>query len=546
LVGRGCRVVLVSDMYLPVSCIESILQRAGVQGYKRLYLSSATGLTKSHGTVWQRIRADFGMAREEEIIHLGENPHSDGSIAQRYGVRPFLLTEHSQRIISSSYRPVGNWLQDACQSLLSQSIKKHQDNPHIDPYWLVLAYLLVVPATIGMAGFVKRLAEKEKNSRIFFLARDGLIFQKAFEAAWREPNAPPSRYVWCSRRCLNMAMITKLDDADIDFLVSGAERLAPIDYIRRIDLDPDDSVINATLRQYFPNPQQHIVTDEDCYRLRAMFAHLAEPIYERAHMERAGLYAHLDEVGLFKNHGVIVDLGWHGSLQRSLINLGQCKNGTLPSLTGAYFGAYDRRARTAGGAPINAYGWIFEDGLPVDNVAATVSSTAVTELLFSAPESGIRYVALENGRPKAVRIDESKEAIRLKIAAILHDAVEQAARTLRPHVASADPAELRKMTLRNFSTLLSSPSLVDIAKFRTVPHADGFGIAAYQPIIPPSPNPPHPSNFLHTYKKAFWPRGFLAGLPFGTRQMVRVLSVTRRLHQSKLLRGILKNERTTN
>ncbi len=523
LVAAGRRVVLVSDMYLPAECVERMLARCGIAGFERLYLSSETTVAKADGSVWPFLRAASGLAPNAGIVHLGDNPQSDGETARDFGVIPFLLVPPGERRIASRLAQRGHWLADSFASLLRQELVARRGEPGLDPYWLAIAFLVVAPAVLGMAGHVRRVARAHGTDRVFFLARDGLIFQKAYETAWRPPDALPSRYVWCSRRCVNFANISALDEASLDFLTSGGS-IFPEAYLRRIDLDPADPAISPVLARFFPDPSQPVRTVGGRTALRAMFAALAGPILAQAAVEREALLAHLDGIGLYDGPGVVVDLGWHGSLQRSLMLLGQARSGVLPRLAGAYLGTFERRVRTVADAPLDASGWLFNGGLPRDSVARFTRSVEITELLFSAPEPGIRCVRRLGAETEPVRIVEPQEADRLRLAAIFHDAVAKCAEALRPVLVDGHVDALASLTLRGFDALLGAPAPEDVAHFGGIAHAEGFGVAHYRPIIPAVPPSSKAKARLDALDASFWRRGFLRSLAPGARAQTILLS----------------------
>lgn len=524
LIAAGRRVVLVSDMYLPASCVEQMLAQCGIAGFERLYLSSEIMVAKADGSVWPHLRAASGLAADARIVHLGDNSQSDGVTARAAGVVPFLLTPPGERSVGSRLVQHGHWLTAVVASLLRQDLVARRDDPDFDPYWLAIAHLVVAPAALGMAGHVRRIARTNGSDRIFFLARDGLIFQKAYEAAWRPADAASSRYVWCSRRCVNFANITALDEASLDFLASGAP-ISPDAYLRRIDLDPADPTIRAVVGGFFAEPQQAVHTTDGRAALRAMFTALAGPILAQAAVERAALLAHLDDLALYDGPGVVVDLGWHGSLQRSLMLLGRSRAGVLPPLAGAYLGTFERRVRTAAGEKLEAFGWLFADGLPRDNVARFTRSVEITELLFSAPEPGIRCVRFIGDGLTPIRIEESQEADRLRLAALFHDVVAKTAAALRPILSDAHVDVLASITLDGFEALLGAPTPEDVRHFQSIAHAEGFGVAHYRPIIPTMPAASGAKAALDALNDSFWRRGFLRSLAPGVRARTIMLSM---------------------
>ncbi len=524
LVAAGRRVLLVSDMYLPASCVGQMLAQCGITGFERLYLSSETMAAKADGSAWPYLRAASGLAPDARIVHLGDNPQSDGAAARAAGVTAFLLTPPKERRLGSRLVQRGHWLTEVFASLLRQDLVSHRDDPDFDPYWLAIAHLIVAPAVLGMAGHVRHAAQANGSDRVFFLARDGLIFQKAYEAAWRPTDAAPSRYVWCSRRCVNFANITALDEVSLDFLASGAA-ISPEAYLRRIDLDPADPTIQAVTARFFADPHKPVHTADGRAALHAMFTALAEPILAQAAAEREALLAHLDDIALYDGPAVVVDLGWHGSLQRSLMLLGRSRTGVLPPLVGAYLGTFERRIQTVVGEKLEASGWLFADGLPRDSMARFTRSVEITELLFSAPEHSIRCVRSIGDGTAPVRIEEPQEADRLRLAALFHDVAARTAAALKPVLVDAHVDALASITLDGFETLLGAPTPEDVRHFQEIAHAEGFGVAHYRPIIPTMPAASGAKAALDALNDSFWRRGFLRSLTPGVRARTIMLSV---------------------
>ena len=64
----GKRVVLVSDMFLPIEDVEEMLKRNDISGWDRIYLSSNEGVRKDTGKLYQRLL-------EQELIDGGPDSH---------------------------------------------------------------------------------------------------------------------------------------------------------------------------------------------------------------------------------------------------------------------------------------------------------------------------------------------------------------------------------------------------------------------------------------------------------------------------------------
>ena len=512
IVASGVPVAVVSDMYLPGAVLHRLLARIGVAGHGALHLSCEADGCKADGSVWPVVRAHHGLGPTARIVHIGDHPDSDGATARRCGIEAFTLPLPAARHGARRMTELDHWLAGACEALLARALRQHVGDSDVDPYWLGLAHRVVLPVALGMGDFVARTAEDRGLDAVFFLARDGLIFQRVYEAAFRRPGMPASGYVHASRRCLNMASIERLDEAELRFLTLGFHRLSPADYLRRIDIDPAEPAVAQALAHRFADPEQ--VVDEAGFAAMGDLFQAIEPlVLARAAMERGPLLDHLTELDVFEHRALVVDLGWHGSLQRSLAGLGQLATGRDVTIEGAYLGVMGAVPVRAEERPIARHGWLFGPGEAGDARAMIEESVEVVELLFSAPSPGVRHLYRDGARIAVASLEEREEAQRLRIACIIHQAVEQAATLLAPLVSTVAPDDLRALATGRLARLLRHPDGDDIAHFRAAVHAEGFGAARYVPIIPPHPALPAPGALLRAYRVAFWRRGFLAGLP---------------------------------
>ena len=86
---EGRRVIITSDMYLPVKVIEDILRRCGYVGCEGLYVSSEYGTTKRCGKLFRCVIDEEGLPASS-ILHIGDNIISDFLVPNRLGIKGFL------------------------------------------------------------------------------------------------------------------------------------------------------------------------------------------------------------------------------------------------------------------------------------------------------------------------------------------------------------------------------------------------------------------------------------------------------------------------
>lgn len=81
------KIILTSDMYLGENYMVQILKAAGFEPLSAdaVYISGDLEKSKATGGLYQYICEDIGIL-PEEMIHIGDNPHSDVKMAERAGV----------------------------------------------------------------------------------------------------------------------------------------------------------------------------------------------------------------------------------------------------------------------------------------------------------------------------------------------------------------------------------------------------------------------------------------------------------------------------
>lgn len=65
--------IIVSDMYLPKSCIGEILSHAGYTGAERIYLSNEYGESKADGRLYRKVIEDLYQVDTDDGMRSGNN-----------------------------------------------------------------------------------------------------------------------------------------------------------------------------------------------------------------------------------------------------------------------------------------------------------------------------------------------------------------------------------------------------------------------------------------------------------------------------------------
>ncbi len=93
LVEKGCRMIAVSDMYLPEKYLRELLDVCGFDGIEQVFVSCEYGVGKTGGALQKRIQSELG--EHLQFIHIGDNFESDvkGSKAANWGAVWYQRTE---------------------------------------------------------------------------------------------------------------------------------------------------------------------------------------------------------------------------------------------------------------------------------------------------------------------------------------------------------------------------------------------------------------------------------------------------------------------
>ncbi len=84
----GKKILMVSDMYLPLDVISRILSKLEI-GYDWLYISSDRGCTKSDGALYDLIMVERGITDPRRLLMVGDNRISDCTVPRKKGIQTY-------------------------------------------------------------------------------------------------------------------------------------------------------------------------------------------------------------------------------------------------------------------------------------------------------------------------------------------------------------------------------------------------------------------------------------------------------------------------
>lgn len=363
--GYACKqrkkILIVSDMYLPKQVIADTLTVQGYTEWHDIIVSCHDKFSKHDGSVYAHIRKIYA---DQRVLHIGDNIHSDISWAEAYGIETIHIEQNLQELsyetthatqtarggkllkITNKARHTVN---DAQQSVVTALIAHKIVDPAMTEFEAI-GYGTLGPLLLGFVQWLHDAARAVHTDHLYFLARDGAVMQRAYQAYYAH-DAIDNTYLFASRRLYNFAKIEgQLTQGDVDFLIATNTPLKTRAYYERFGLSMEHADIIQALETVFLEPDQVIDGDALHRKLRASFMLSSKAVLERSAQERAVLLDYFSSMGLDKTkRSGVVDIGWAGTLQKSLGAL------TGISVQSFLFGVHDVPSTRSLGSAINGF-----------------------------------------------------------------------------------------------------------------------------------------------------------------------------------------------
>lgn len=375
------KIIIVTDIYLSENLIRRILAKLEID-FDVLFISSLEGKTKSKGSLFQEVLLRLG-AEPDEILHIGDNRKSDYFMPKKIGMHSFHFPKNINLnlfVDKKIYKQMPEYA-DLCSFINNHASAHKWDALHPNQpfdYFAEVGYEVLGPVLYGFVNWLQTEFEKDKIDKVFFLARDGQLMQKAYQ---KLSTLLPNTYMFASRKALiipSLWMNPSLQE--VRNAIFWGRRGTISEFLKKIGLNPIEFEQNyksysfslQTTYEYeelWKNPDflyvfENKVKDKMVKHSRKMYNLVLE---------------YLQQIN-FKGRVAIIDIGWYGHMQRALdkiINFAQ-----LPVKTyGYYLGI---RPESPMLNFINSKGYLFDKGYYASLSEREKNFNAIVEMLFSA------------------------------------------------------------------------------------------------------------------------------------------------------------------
>ncbi len=376
-IEQGKKIILITDMYLSKVQISHFLKINGYERYHELYVSSELKKTKASGSIFAHIQAKEGISKNN-WIHMGDNYVSDFENAKKFGINAYHYDVNRDNIACSKFEDVGYSILKALQL---NSIRSNNDLNYWDKFGITNVSQI-------MWSFVNWLIKDLKDSKrdnIYFLARDGYLPMKVYEKICeKDETLPRAKYLYASRRAFMFPNIINLSDEDAVKVItqynsSLGQSLSVKDLLRDLQIDFKENEL--IFEKYQININTKINNDTKHINLQNALICIIEKIKENMKVEYDNLLSYLKQEGVFEFNEInVVDIGWKGSIQKSLQDIAGLKT------NGYFFGVGDDIYPEI---KENVKGYAFQNGKNKKIKNKILDNIMMYEFIFTSPEPSV-------------------------------------------------------------------------------------------------------------------------------------------------------------
>ncbi|MBI5383519.1 MAG: hypothetical protein HZA90_02400 [Verrucomicrobia bacterium] len=479
------RILFLTDMYLPPSFIESVLQDCGF--FRRgdmLFVSGSWRVSKAAGQLYQAVRRELpGITGWR---HFGDNVQADVLVPRRQGIEAVEVPEGRLTRYEQWARGDGDalWRSRLAGAMRLARLASSNLSGRRLPIWGV-ACDVAGPLLFGYVHWCLREAWQRGVKRLYFVSRDGQILLKLAEIIRGQWDYPiECRYLYGSRQAWHLASVEKFNEGQFDWVLVPTKDLHVAEVFGRIGLRAEDFATELETDGFGRTCWQEPLSEAQRVRLRMTLGRssVAAAVEQTARDRRQITQRYLAQEGLFDPVPVgIVDIGWHGNLQKSLSRiLARASGGPVP-LVGFYFGLL---TKPTAGTGQNMLAYWDREGIPVRPLRR--ENLAFFEIFTSADHGSVMgYHEAGDSLSPRLQTPANDRAVAWGLREMQAGLLEFARRWASVIGANEFPLdEYQQITQHNHRSFYEDPTLEEARIWGEFPYSDQQVELHYSGLVP--------------------------------------------------------------
>ena len=340
---QGKKIIFISDMYLPTSIIQQMLNEHGfAEKNDPIYVSGTIGLTKRSGNLFKYVLKKENIPARN-LYHIGDNIRTDYISPRRLGVKAKLFTDsllnrYEQAMVNSSTQELWISSQVAGISRAVRLSHSSKDNETLSD----ITANSIAPIIVSFVAWVLQSATSKDLKKLYFIARDGQIFLKVAKEIASNFRSVQLNYLYGSRQAWFLPSLFKFNKETLSFVMLPHQSKTVINCLKRLDIQPSEIEDVLSLYKFEKEDLKKEFSTDEIKQFWKVLLHpkVIKLIENKASAQRENVLAYFAQEGLINksNNWAFVDIGWTLKTQAAVRRL--LKSVSQEHIQGYYFGIY--------------------------------------------------------------------------------------------------------------------------------------------------------------------------------------------------------------
>ncbi|NJM36999.1 MAG: hypothetical protein HC845_03495 [Akkermansiaceae bacterium] len=502
----GKKIIYISDMYLPPSFIEEMMQQVGYKdcNSKSLFVSGSVRKSKHSGELYKYVSNHLNIDFKK-WLHIGDNLKSDVENAKKFGI----ITHHANWAkISNLPQNISGMNDYIVDSVIKTTSQSHYVYNSRNDEFHEQGYNIFGPLMFGFYLWFLNEVKQFKADKILFFARDAQIIMKIHELALKTTGfTVPYEYVFASRNSLYHIGLSEISLNKLFHYTSGKSPKTVASIMQMLGICADDHLQVLNAHKLKPDT---ILSSSNKAKMRQVLSKIYDYLLKSGNSQRDLYQQYFTQMIADASNIAIVDIGWVGNIQNCFLRtIGD--SWSEKQFKGLYLGLLNGCKEN-----ISFYsqmqGYLIDKGIPekhetlLTNGGIEILEFALTAnhgstLGYENNEIGKIVPILEEKTAQEILYEEKAMMLQAGILDFVNDHL---------HLIRIFPIEslISNIWCKKFLKLVENPSHKQIETFADLSHSDSAGKNSLR--LPLAPKLPFwkclvsKSFYSENEKLAFW------------------------------------------
>lgn len=309
-VDTNKQIICISDMYLNKEIIMKILDKAGYDNIKKVYVSSELNKTKIKGSIFKYVMNDMNI-KNTEIIHIGDSWKADYISTLRLNIKSFHVKKNNYKKIYI------NKINSINENIMFSFLNNNK-NKIVDEYEKI-GYETIGPLCLNFCYWVNYVAKEYNIENLLFCARDMKMIQEIYNEIFG--NSIKNSYFYVSRKSTYLPYLYVNQDYESfrRLIPFGKRKINIKELMSLFNIVIDEDILEkyglSKTEKYDLNELQNNKSFIEYYKKE-----IIKFLNDEGKKQYKNFLKYLETLNI-DDKTSIVDLGWRGTTQDIMISI---------------------------------------------------------------------------------------------------------------------------------------------------------------------------------------------------------------------------------